>query len=157
VSATNIEVANLVSVGQSKSEHMSSADFRIVERLLDHREADDHFLVKWTGRPTSEHSWEPKASIPDEPVAAWSLAILMGGGGPSPRGTRCAKPPPLPMRDVQSGNSVHNSHTSGDSSSGRDVASADGGRSCDGAVNNKFVSSHFSFLSLSFPEKSRIS
>ena len=76
---------------EQKEVKMTSPYFRQVERLLEHRETDDHFLVKWLGRPADESSWEPKSTIPDDTVAAWLLSKIMG--------SNIRKPPPLPARE----------------------------------------------------------
>lgn len=43
-----------------------------VERLVEHRPADDHFLVKWTGHSSSENSWEPRENLSRQVLAVWA-------------------------------------------------------------------------------------
>jgi hypothetical protein len=49
---------------------------RALERLVQYRPEDDHFLVKWQSASHESSSWVSQSSLPDETVAAW---ILMGG------------------------------------------------------------------------------
>ena len=59
-----------------------------VERLVRYRAEDDRFLVKWVGYPANENTWEPRARLPPETVAAW-------GKPPA------AKPSAAPVYDVE--------------------------------------------------------